>query len=83
VQAAYQALVGRDRAVTRAEFWRMSPDEVWWLIEARQKESPNSEAEAEAARERAADYKAEAEAAGFQTVGEFWRWRAKQRGGHG
>ncbi len=83
MQQAYRSLVGRDRVVTRAEFWRMSPDEVWWLIEARQPPQQSPDAGDEATRERAAEYKAEAEAAGFATVGDYWRARAKQGAAHG
>jgi hypothetical protein len=83
VQLAYRSLVGRDRVVTRAEFWRMSPSEVWWLIEARQEQVPNSAAADEATRERAEGYRAEAAVAGFASVAEFWRARARQGVTHG
>lgn len=83
MQLAYRSLVGRDRVVTRAEFWRMQPAEVWWLIEERQPPQAKADGEAEATRERAADYKAEAEAAGFTNVGDYWRARARQGAANG
>jgi len=89
VQQAYRALVGRDRAVSHSEFWRLSPAEVWWLIEARQpqqtfgKKHPMGAAEVQAiAYQREAD-REEAEAAGFSSVAEFWRHRARERDGNG
>jgi hypothetical protein len=39
----------------------------------------DAEAEAQAVRDRAMTAKAEAEAAGFDNVGDYWRWRAAQR----